>query len=155
MGTKGKIITIIAGLVVLGLVVVASTFLTKEGEDKGSGEIPTQEMTNSQTPDNTNTPSSQEVPVEVANKKISDTIIKKTPALALKDGTPTFTIIKYKEPLPGWYIATIRNNNTATEDARVILRGSMTGNLTIFAGPGTYFDNINDLPIEVKEAIFE
>lgn len=153
MNLKNKIIIILIGLSLLGVTGLLIYTALGQSKEPTSGEITVHERSDPEK-SNLDTLENDAIAPEVANKKISDAIIKKTPALA-SNGIPNFTIIKYKEPLPGWYIATVRNNSTTTEDARVILKGSISGNLTVFAGPGTYFDNVNNLPIEVKEAIFE
>jgi len=90
-----------------------------------------------------------------SDEMITTVIIRDNPSLVdSKTSIPNFTITSSSQPLPGWYVASIRNTAVTTSDARVVMR-SINNKLVIIAGPGTGLAADKSLPEEVREALYQ
>ena len=90
-----------------------------------------------------------------SDEMITTVITRDNPGLVdSKTNIPNFTITSSSQPLPGWYVASIRNTAVTTSDARVVMR-SINNKLVIIAGPGTGLTADKSLPQEVREALYQ
>lgn len=83
-----------------------------------------------------------------------DVILKANPYLADTNGQPSFGITKVVNPLPGWFVVTLKKSGI--EPAKVILQqtNNPANPLTIVAGPGTSFPPQDvSLPDAVRRAL--
>lgn len=114
-------------------------------EDLDDGAIP---PTSDTTNNGNNTP-----PVERSESDLNTYIIKDNPSLIdTSTNLPIFTIVNKAEPIDGWYIVTLRNNEVDTSDAQIVIRDT-NGTLTTVAGPGTGLHTQQNLPAEIRRAL--
>lgn len=107
------------------------------------------------TPEPTEGPNTTpEPPAKISDEDATQAIVKQSPELIASDGQPGFAITKSISPEPGWYIVTLKNSQSNTESARVILNNK-NGTLTVVAGPATFFPMSIDLPDKVRKAIYK
>ncbi len=154
---QNRIIIVVASLLLLVAIVVVAFILLgshpkpapNTGTVAANQDTPTgnTDSTSGATP---NTPSTM-----VSDSQVTSLIIKKSPSLINSStGQPVFVVVNTQQPVAGWYIITIRNTETTTSDAKVILQDKGGGNLVIIAGPGTAFSSqYASFPAEVKAAL--
>ncbi|RYX79400.1 hypothetical protein EON76_01610 [bacterium] len=162
METKRKIIIFVSiGFVIaIGFVGVwiFNTITAQQPAPGDSSIADSDNTTSTSQPNDTpqETPTSQNQDQNTMQRTQDDLnsfVIKNNPGLVdTKTGIPIYTIVKKQNPLEGWYILTLRNNDTDTSDADVIIR-DVNGQLTTVAGPGTGLYTIPDLPEAVKKAL--
>lgn len=158
MKGKQKIIIICVSLGMLLIIAwtIWSAFIQKQPqpiEKIGDSSSSSPDNQDSKTDD-----SSTDTPIESgtlpSNESITAAIIKQNPNLVnSQTNIPGFTIVNSKEPLPGWYVVTLYNNDVTTSNAVVVMQ-NVNNNLVIVAGPGTGLTTDKNLPQEVREALY-
>lgn len=121
------------------------------------GPQPTKATANTNEPSqDTSDPNNQQVGVvEHSQQEIESYLVENNPSLiSTTTSLPVFTVIVSKEPLKGWYVLALRNNEVETSSAWIVLK-DVNGRLTTVAGPGTGSFNNPDLPLEVRKAMRE
>jgi len=85
-----------------------------------------------------------------SNDELTSAITNKNPDL-VSDGKPTFTLVNASNPLPGWYVVTIRDLSDVdgTNPAKLLIQdtGNNETGLNVLLGPGTAF------PAEVTDPL--
>lgn len=66
----------------------------------------------------------------------------------------SYGIVSTKNPLPGWWVITIKSNQTGSSTVILKETGNPSSPYAIFAGPGTYFPpETIKLPQEVRDSL--
>lgn len=90
-----------------------------------------------------------------STEKVAAVIVTQNPSLVdPTTKTPNFTVVSSKQPIPGWYVASIQHTAVTTSNAVVVLR-NIDNKLVIVAGPGTGLTTDKSLPQEVRDALYE
>lgn len=91
---------------------------------------------------------------ERTRSEITATMVQDSSSLRTSSGKPNFNIISVKRIDKAWYVVKIVNSvDPSVGTAWVILKDNGdNGGLSIYAGPGTSFTNV-DLPSSVRKAI--
>lgn len=156
MEGKQKIIIVSISLIMLALVGWAAWTMFNQKEPQpvektGGTNTPT---TPNQEPDTSSNDTTITPGALPSDESITAAIVKQSPSLVdAKTNIPNFTITKTKEPLPGWYVATLHNTKVITNDAVVVMQ-NINNELVIVAGPGTGLTTDKKLPQEVREALY-
>lgn len=154
MSNKNKIIVAISiGFVLAIIGIGVSLYFSNKETPAPAGNNKSSDKTPNQTGDNNVDGNGQQATSQPRTiEDFNEYIVQNEKSLV--DPTtniPVFTILKSSEPLPGWHVLTLRNNEEDTSDATLVLR-EVDGTLTTVAGPGTGIFNQADLPIEVRNA---
>jgi cytoskeletal protein RodZ len=108
----------------------------------------------SQSNSGTTSPSPSATPQATPTSDDFYNVIAKSNSVATDgNGQASFGITNTQNPIPGWYIVTIKSGSL--EPAKVILHqtNDSTNPLAIIAGPGTYFPDSIALPDAVRKAL--
>lgn len=146
-------IVIVALVITIGIGIALFSIAPKQQE---SGTInnttsKSNDATNSQ--QNPDQPSQTTPTVTRTDDEITAAIMQTEPGLVNSSTQkPSFSIVKKESPLTGWYVVIIRNNETDTSDASVVMT-DVNGKLTVKAGPGTGLFNQKGLPQAVVDAL--
>lgn len=117
------------------------------------GETITSEQVDQVNQNNANTQPSTNPQAAPTQDNFYSLITQSKGVAADANGHVSFGILKTQNPLPGWYIVTIKSGNL--EPAKVIFHQTNDANnpLAIVAGPGTYFPDSISLPDAVRKAL--
>lgn len=158
---KKRVIIIVSLLFILCLVGVG-VWITKElTQDKPQpGDIAdmtsddTQLSDENKQPDTSTSNSNGEIySVDRSESELNKFIVQSQPTLVNnRTNLPIFSIVSETEPMENWYVVTIRNNETDTSDAQIVIH-DINGTLTTVAGPGTGLHTIPNLPDAVRKAL--
>lgn len=152
---------IIIGIAIITIVGLALLLIPKGDDNKPKvSKVPQGETV---VPTNTPAPgasslsggSVQSAITPPTTEQLSDTIQSSKDYLTGPNGQPTFGIISVKNPLPGWYVVTVRVQN-AGEPGKVILQQTDNPNnpLTVVSGPATSFPpEYVSIPDAVRSAL--
>lgn len=153
MSNKNKIIVAISiGFVLAIIGIGVSLYFSNKETPAPAGNNKSTNKTPGQTDNNMDDNGQQATPQPRTAEDFNEYIVQNEKSLVDPiTNVPVFTIFKSSEPLPGWYVLTLRNNEEDTSDATLVLR-EVDGTLTTVAGPGTGIFNQADLPIEVRNA---
>jgi cytoskeletal protein RodZ len=148
-----KYIIIIVSLIIFVIVGILIFNVVPKQKETGTINNTTDSSVDTNTGQDPNQPTPQTPTVSRTDEELTSTIVKKSPSLVDQStGKPIFSIVDKKSPLAGWYVITIRNNQTETSNASVVMT-DIKGQLVVKAGPGTGLFNQPGLPNEVKQAL--
>ncbi len=160
---KRKVIILVSIVFVVSLIGVGIWIFQSINSDKpqpSDGTGATSNNTEDEAPatDQNGDNGMQEETPYVAQRQTEDLktyIIDNNPSLVdASTNTPVFAIVESQNPLDNWYVLTLRNNQTDTSDANIVIH-DIDGKLTTVAGPGTGLYTQANLPDAVKKALMK
>lgn len=160
---KRKVIILVSILFVVSLIGVGIWIFQSINSDKpqpadGASTLSDNAEEEAPTTDQNGDNEMQEETPYTAQRQTEDLktyIIDNNPSLVdTSTNTPVFTIVENQNPLDNWYVLTLRNNQTDTSDANVVIH-DIDGTLTTVAGPGTGLYTQANLPDAVKKALMK
>ena len=118
-----------------------------------SDEDPQANNQNNESVETTPNPGEESYVAERSEADLNSYIVQNNPSL-VNTGTniPVFSIVSKTEPIDNWYVVTIRNNETDTSDAQIVIR-DVNGVLTTVAGPGTGLHTQTNLPDAIRKEL--